>query len=91
MTKQLLKGVALALVLAYSGMAAAKPRAPNPDLGLMSGLQGNQALVAIHEESRVAMVKPKRVNASEHAALEASTNGYPAAGGSAAATERCAE
>ena len=89
MSNKILQGVALAAVLAYSGLAAAKNRAPDPELGLAIASQGNQALVTIREESRIALVKPEVARVSEASSFEAAP--ASAGGSAAAATERCAE
>jgi hypothetical protein len=88
MRNQILKGVTLAVVLAYSGLAAAKTRAPDPELMVAIASQGNQALVTIRAESSVALVKP---DAPAEFAAHQLVESTPTGGASAAATERCAQ
>ena len=85
---KILKGVALAVVLAYSGLAAAKNRSPDPELMVAVASQGDRALVAVRAESKLVLIKPE---APAEFAAHQTFESAPAGGASAAATERCAQ
>ena len=84
---KILKAFTLVAVVAYSGLVAAKPRDPSPELGLAIKSQGDLALVAIREESRLVLLKPAKPARPSRQLVEYA----PAGGASSAATQRCAE
>jgi len=88
MNSKILKGVTLAVVLAYSGLAAAKNRAPDPELMVAIASQGDQALVNIRAETKLALIKPE---APAEFAAQPMVEPAPVSGAAAAATARCAE